>query len=80
MFQLYPRLAEVAPDVIISVHPFATEMVSSLKERRRITCPLICLIYRLRRAQGVIAPNVDAYVVACDDMVNDPRRRHSERA
>ena len=29
--QLYPRLAEVAPDVIISVHPFATEMISGLK-------------------------------------------------
>ena len=42
--QLYPRLAEVAPDVIISVHPFATEMISGLKERRRITCPLICLM------------------------------------
>lgn len=72
--QLYPRLAEVAPDVIISVHPFATEMVSSLKERRRITCPLICLMTDYGVHKAWIAPNVDAYVVACDDMVNDLRR------
>lgn len=72
--QLYPRLAEVAPDVIISVHPFATEMISSLKERRRITCPLICLMTDYGVHKAWIAPNVDAYVVACDDMVNDLRR------
>ena len=72
--QLYPRLAEVAPDVIISVHPFATEMISGLKERRRITCPLICLMTDYGVHKAWIAPNVDAYVVACDDMVNDLRR------
>ena len=72
--QLYPRLAEVAPDVIISVHPFATEMISGLKERRRITCPLICIMTDYGVHKAWIAPNVDAYVVACDDMVNDLRR------
>lgn len=73
--QLYPRLQEVAPDVILSVHPFATEMVSSLKEYGKITCPLICVMtdYGVHRAW--IAPRVDAYVVACDDMV-DALRRH----
>lgn len=79
--QLYPRLAEVAPDVIISVHPFATEMISGLKERRRITCPLICLMTDYGVHKAWIAPNVDAYVVACDDHGERPApSRHSERA
>ena len=49
-------------------------MISGLKERRRITCPLICLMTDYGVHKAWIAPNVDAYVVACDDMVNDLRR------
>lgn len=72
--QLYRHLEEEAPDVILSVHPFATEMVSSLKEYGRITCPLVCVMtdYGVHRAW--IAPCVDAYVVACEDMVNALRK------
>ena len=47
--QLYPHLEALAPDVIISVHPFATEMVSSLKEDKKITCPLICIMTAVPR-------------------------------
>lgn len=72
--QLYPHLEEVSPDVIISVHPFATEMVSSLKEDKKITCPLICIMTDYGVHKAWIAPCVDAYVVACDDMVDDLRR------
>ncbi|MCI5652078.1 MAG: NUDIX domain-containing protein [Ruminococcus bromii] len=72
--QLYPHLEALAPDVIISVHPFATEMVSSLKEDKKITCPLICIMTDYGVHKAWIAPCVDAYVVACDDMVDELRR------
>lgn len=72
--QLYPHIEEVAPDVIISVHPFATEMVSSLKEDKKITCPLICIMTDYGVHKAWIAPYVDAYIVACEDMVDDLRR------
>ena len=66
---LYPTIAGIQPDVILTTHPFATEMVSDLKADGTITAPLICILtdYGVHRAW--IAPHVDAYVVASEDMV-----------
>ncbi len=66
---LYPTIARCEPDVILTTHPFVTEMVSDLKEDGSITVPLICILtdYGVHRAW--IAPYVDAYVVASEDMV-----------
>ena len=66
---LYANISKYHPDVILTTHPFATEMVSDLKEDGLITAPLICILtdYGVHRAW--IAPYVDAYVVASDDMV-----------
>lgn len=59
------------PDAIISTHPFAAEMVSSLKDMGDVNVPLICLItdYGLHRAW--VAPDVDGYVVASENMVDE---------
>lgn len=73
-WQLYPHIEEAAPDVIISVHPFATEMISSLKEDKKITCPLICIMTDYGAHKAWIAPYVDAYVVASDHMVEELQR------
>jgi len=73
-WQLLPHIEEAAPDVIISVHPFATEMVSSLKEDKKITCPLICIMTDYGAHKSWIAPCVDAYVVASDHMVAELQR------
>lgn len=66
---LLPAIESYQPDVIITTHPFATEMVSDLKEDGSVTVPLICILtdYGVHRAW--IADYVDAYVVASDDMV-----------
>ncbi len=69
--QLLPHLLDAAPDVVISVHPFATEMVSSLKEAGKITVPLICIMTDYGVHKAWIAPAVDAYVVASGDMVGE---------
>ena len=73
-WQLLPRINEVAPDVIISVHPFATEMVSGLKEQNKIHCPLICIMTDYGAHRSWLAPQVDAYVVASDHMVEELQR------
>lgn len=78
-WQLLPRIEEVAPDIIISVHPFATEMISGLKEDKKITCPLICIMTDYGAHKAWIAPNVDAYVVASDSMVNELRKYGVEK-
>lgn len=62
------------PDVILSTHPFATEMVSELKARGVAACPLICLMTDYGPHQAWIAQNVDAYVVSNEDMIPEMER------
>ena len=66
---LFPTIANYQPDVIITTHPFATEMVSDLKEDGLVTAPLICIITDYGVHRAYIAGQVDGYVVASDDMV-----------
>lgn len=67
--ELMPAIEKYRPDIIISTHPFSTEMISYLKELGKVKVPLICVMtdYGVHRAW--ISDNVDAYVVASDDMV-----------
>lgn len=66
--RLLPAIAAFEPDVIISTYHFASEMVSTLKEQGEVKAPLICVItdYGLHRAW--LAPQVDVYAVACEEM------------
>ncbi len=66
---LLPSIEEYAPDAIITTHPFATEMVSNLKEEGLVQTPLVCIITDYGAHRAYIAGQVDAYVVACEDMV-----------
>lgn len=66
---LLPSITDYAPDVIITTHPFATEMVADLKEDGLIQAPLICIITDYGVHRAYIADRVDAYVVASEDMI-----------
>lgn len=66
---LLPAIEEARPDVIITTHPFATEMVSDLKEDGLIAAPLICIVTDYGVHRAYIADCVDAYVVASEDMI-----------
>lgn len=67
--RLLPIVEKEQPDVIISTYHFASEMISALKAQGKVQVPLICVItdYGLHRAW--LAPEVDAYAVACEEMV-----------
>ena len=67
--KLLPVLEDFQPDVIITTHPFATEMVSNLKEKGLTEAPLICILTDYGPHKAWIAKNVDAYVVSSEDMV-----------
>ena len=69
--KLIPLLEEEQPDVIISTHPFATEMISHLKRAGAVTAPLICLMTDYGPHRAWIADRVDAYVVANGDMISE---------
>ena len=57
---LYASISKYHPDVILTTHPFATEMVSDLKEDGSITAPLICILTADGVHRAWIAPYVDA--------------------
>ncbi len=67
--KLIPLMEEQNPDVIISTHPFVTEMISHLKGRGIVTAPLICLMTDYGPHRAWIADHVDAYVVSTPDMI-----------
>ena len=69
--KLIPLLERGKPDVIISTHPFSTEMISHLKRAGIVTAPLICLMTDYGPHRAWIADRVDAYVVANGDMISE---------
>lgn len=67
--KLIPLMEEQNPDVVISTHPFATEMVSHLKSKGIVTVPLICLMTDYGPHRAWLADHVDAYIVSTKDMI-----------
>lgn len=67
--KLLPLIDEFMPDIIITTHPFPTEMVSRLKSKKEINIPLICIMTDYAPHKAWISDKVDAYIVANDDMV-----------
>lgn len=67
--KLIPLIAEENPDLIISTHPFSTEMISHLKKNENLSIPLICIMTDYAPHRTWLSPNVDSYVVANEDMI-----------
>lgn len=67
--RLKPLLDQFKPDVIITTHPFSTEMVSNLKGSGDINIPLICIMTDYAPHRTWINKNVDYYIVANDQMI-----------
>lgn len=72
--KLLPLLDELKPDVIVSTHPFATEMVSNLKGIGSVNIPLICIMTDYAPHRAWINENVEAYVVSNDQMVETMKK------
>lgn len=68
--KLLPLIYEYRPDIIITTHPFPTEMVSKLKDKSRMNIPLLCIMTDYAPHKTWINNNVDAYIVSNDDMLN----------
>ena len=67
--KLIPLIAEEKPDLIISTHPFSTEMISHLKKNENLSIPLICIMTDYAPHRTWLSPNVDSYVVANEEMI-----------
>ena len=67
--KLIPLLESCDPDVIVTTHPFTTEMISKLKKHKKTSIPLVCIMTDYAPHRTWISPNVDAYVVANENMI-----------
>lgn len=67
--KLLPLIFREKPDVLISTHPFAMEMASALKSRGIIDIPLVNVMTDYVPHRTWISEEVDAYVVATEDMI-----------
>ncbi len=67
--KLLPSINDFNPDIIIVTHPFAAEMISSLKSAGKITVPLVCVMTDYAPHRTWINDKTDAYIVANDQMI-----------
>lgn len=67
---LLPLMDEFQPDIIVSTHPFGTEMISLLKADGKITVPLICIMTDYAPHRAWIQPHVDSYIVSNEGMLD----------
>lgn len=68
--KMIPLIENFHADVVISTHPFATEMISKLKKSNKINIPLICVMTDYAPHLTWISSKVDAYVVSNDHMIS----------
>lgn len=66
--RLMPMIQEFSPDVIITTHPFVTEMISYLKEEGKLDALLLCVMTDYGPHKTWVSSRVDAYVVSNEDM------------
>ncbi len=76
---LLPLIEEFEADVIITAHPFSTEIISILKGSSRIGIPLICIMTDYAAHNTWIKKNVDEYCVATKDMIDEMVKRGVKR-
>lgn len=68
--KLLPVIEEFNPDVIVSAHPFATEMAANLKEKYGVKAPLISIVTDFAPHKTYVADATDCYVVSSDEMID----------
>ena len=63
--RLLSSIQEFQPDVIITTHPFAGQMVSHLKGLGKVVQPLISIMTDYGPHRAYLADGIDAYIVPC---------------
>ena len=69
--KLIPLIEEFKPQIILTTHPFSTEMIAYLKMKNKINIPLICVMTDYSSHNAWIRDNVNEYIVSNDDMMKE---------
>lgn len=62
--RLQPVIETLAPDVIVSCHPFAGAIIGYMKEKSGYSVPLITIVTDFLPHRAYIAQGIDAYITA----------------
>ncbi len=77
--KLRPLLDDFKPDIIVSTHAFAAEMVTSLRSHINFEIPIISIVTDFAVHQAYISEGIDAYIVSSREMVSDAVSRGLDR-
>lgn len=69
--KLYPLIDSFKPDIVITTHPLAAEIVTALKNHGVINLPIINIVTDFAIHQAYISKGVDAYIVSSREMVDE---------
>ncbi len=69
--KLLPLIEEKNPDVVVTCHPFASSMMSILKEAYNIEIPVISIITDYMPHRAYIGDHIDAYITASKDTADN---------
>jgi len=56
----------IDPDLIVSTHPFAVEIVAKIKRHTRLDCPYLAVVTDFIAHQTYLSPAVDGYLVGSE--------------
>lgn len=63
---VYNKILEETPDIIIGTHPFAVKIISHLKKKNKIDIPFISVVTDFKAHYTYVNPSVDAYITASE--------------
>jgi len=78
--KLVNYILDTKPDVIISTHFFASEVIADLKQRSLVLSKLVTVITDYRPHAWWLADGTDAYIVASEDTRRDLEKRKIDPA
>ena len=77
--RLLPMIEEFMPDIVITTHSFACEMICGLKVSEGLQFPVISIITDFAVHKTYIHEGVDAYILSSEEMVEQMLERGIER-
>ncbi len=75
--KLIPLIEEKKPDVVVTCHPFASNMLSLVKESYGINVPVISIITDYMPHRAYIGNRVDAYITASKDTADNLAQKYN---
>ena len=76
---LKPLIDEFRPDIVVSTHPFASEIFASLRKRENIHIPIISIVTDFGVHKNYINESIEAYIVSSEEMADNMVERGVSR-